>query len=62
VIAVETPTSITLRRAGGAAETLLRSDIDELTSTGKSIMPEGLESQITVQEMADLLGFLFRPH
>jgi putative heme-binding domain-containing protein len=62
VIAAETPTSITLRRAGGAWETILRGDIDELTSTGKSVMPEGLESQVTLQEMADLLGFLFRPN
>ncbi len=61
VITVETPTSITIRRAGGAGETVLREDIAELTSTGKSIMPEGLESQITLQEMADLLAFLFRP-
>jgi putative membrane-bound dehydrogenase-like protein len=60
VIAAETPTSITLNRAGGAKETILRGDIDELTSTGKSIMPEGLESQITLQEMADLLAFLLR--
>jgi putative membrane-bound dehydrogenase-like protein len=59
-IAAETPTSITLIRAGGAKETILRRDIDELTSTAKSIMPEGLESQITVQEMADLLAFLGR--
>ena len=42
----------------GAAETILRGDIDELSSTGKSIMPEGLEKQISPQEMADLLAFL----
>jgi putative membrane-bound dehydrogenase-like protein len=60
MIAAETPTSITLSRAGGAKETILRGDIDELTSTGKSIMPEGLESQITIQDMADLLAFLLR--
>jgi putative heme-binding domain-containing protein len=58
VIASETPTSLTLRRAGGAGETILRGDIDELRSTGKSIMPEGLEGQVTPQEMADLLAFL----
>ena len=58
VISSETPTSITLRRAEGAAETILRGDIDELSSTGKSIMPEGLEKQISPQEMADLLAYL----
>lgn len=58
VISSETPTSITLRRAEGAVETILRSDIEELSSTGKSIMPEGLEKQISPQEMADLLAYL----
>jgi putative membrane-bound dehydrogenase-like protein len=58
IIAAETPTSVTLRRAEGASETILRGDIEELSSTGKSIMPEGLEKQITVQEMADLLAYL----
>jgi putative membrane-bound dehydrogenase-like protein len=59
-IAAETPTSITLRRAGGASETILRADIDELASTGKSLMPEGLENQVTPQEMADLIRFLLQ--
>lgn len=58
IIAAETPTSVTLKRADGAMETILRTEIDELTSTGKSIMPEGLEKQISIQEMADLLSFL----
>ncbi len=58
VIAAETPTSVTLRRSEGAQETILRGDIEELSNTGRSIMPEGLEKQISVQEMADLLAFL----
>jgi putative heme-binding domain-containing protein len=57
-IAAETPTSIILRRGGGASETILRADIAELASTGKSLMPEGLENQVTQQEMADLIRFL----
>jgi len=36
----------------------LRKDIDEIASTGISLMPEGLEKSINVQEMADLLVFL----
>jgi putative membrane-bound dehydrogenase-like protein len=58
VIAQENPTSLTLRRADGAGETILRADIDELASTGKSLMPEGIENQVTVEEMADVLAFL----
>ncbi len=54
----ETATSITLRRADGTSETVLRVNIDELRSTGMSFMPEGLEKQIPVQGMADLLAYL----
>jgi putative heme-binding domain-containing protein len=58
IIAAETATSITLRRADSATDTVLRIDIDQLRSTGTSLMPEGLEKQIDTQAMADLLEFL----
>jgi putative membrane-bound dehydrogenase-like protein len=58
LIAAETATGLTLRRAEAAEETVLRSEIEEITSTGKSLMPEGLEAKISVPEMADLLAFL----
>jgi putative membrane-bound dehydrogenase-like protein len=58
LIAQETATSITLRRDKGAEDTILRSRLDELVSTGKSLMPEGLEKQISKQDMAHLLAFL----
>ncbi len=58
IIASETPTSITLRQSGGKQETVLRTDIDEMTGSGKSLMPEGFEKKITPEEMADLIAFL----
>jgi putative heme-binding domain-containing protein len=58
IIAVETASSITLRRAENQTEEVLRQDIEEIQSSGVSLMPEGLEKTITLQEMADLLGFL----
>jgi putative membrane-bound dehydrogenase-like protein len=58
LIAAETTTSVTLRRSGGFDETILRTDIDRLTSTGTSVMPEGLEQSIGVQDAADLVSFL----
>jgi putative heme-binding domain-containing protein len=58
VIASQTATSIALKHENDATDTILRSDIEEMTSTGKSMMPEGLEKQISKQEMADLLAFL----
>jgi putative membrane-bound dehydrogenase-like protein len=58
MIAAESATSITLRRPDGTTETILRIHIEELRSTGVSFMPEGLEKQIDVQGMADLLAYL----
>jgi putative membrane-bound dehydrogenase-like protein len=58
VIAGESATSITLARGEGQTETILRADVEEITSTGMSLMPEGLEKQIDVRAMADLLAYL----
>jgi putative membrane-bound dehydrogenase-like protein len=58
LISAETATSITLRRADGTSETLLRVQIEELRSTGLSFMPEGIEQQVDVRGMADLLAYL----
>jgi putative heme-binding domain-containing protein len=60
LIAAESDSGLTLRRAGPQEEQLPRALIEELTSSGKSLMPEGLEQRITVQEMADLLALLGR--
>jgi putative membrane-bound dehydrogenase-like protein len=58
IIAAETGSSITLRRAENQTDVVLRQDIESIESTGVSLMPEGLEKTITVEEMADLLTFL----
>ena len=42
----------------GTTETVLRIDIEELRSSGLSFMPEGIEKQIDVAAMADLLAYL----
>jgi putative membrane-bound dehydrogenase-like protein len=62
LIATETATSLTLRRGGGAQDMILRSRIAEMTSTGLSLMPEGLEKTISKPEMADLVAFLRVSH
>jgi putative heme-binding domain-containing protein len=58
LIAAETAASLTLKRAENQTDTVLRQDIEQVRSTGQSLMPEGLEKTISVEEMADLLGFL----
>jgi putative membrane-bound dehydrogenase-like protein len=57
-MAAETATSVTLRRAENAQDTVLRIDIEELRSTGQSLMPEGMEKEVDVQTMADLIAYL----
>jgi putative membrane-bound dehydrogenase-like protein len=60
LLAEETATTVKLRRAEGAEETLLRSELDELRPTGQSLMPEGLEQSLSLQDLADLIAFLRR--
>lgn len=57
-IANETAASITLKQPENKTQLILRQDIDELRSNGVSIMPEGLEKNITVEQMADLISFV----
>ena len=54
----ETASSITIRLPEGKEETVLRGDLDELISSGQSLMPVGMEKTITVEQMADLISFL----
>jgi putative heme-binding domain-containing protein len=61
LIASETAGNLTLKRADGGTDTVLRSEIKSLTSPGISLMPEGLEAAITPQQMADLIAYLKAP-
>ena len=58
ILVTETSTSITLRQAEGKEVTLLRSQVEALRSNGVSLMPEGLEKNISHQQMADLISFI----
>ena len=58
IIASETATSLTLKRAEGKQDVVLRSNIDELISNGVSLMPEGLEKELNAQDIADVISFI----
>ncbi len=58
VMAKESATTVTLRRAGGEEETILRNNITSLRSLSVSQMPEELERGMSLRDMADLLQFL----
>lgn len=57
-LASETPGNLTIRLPGGAEVVVLRSDIQEMKTLTTSIMPEGLESVLTAQDVADVLVFI----
>ncbi len=54
----ETAGSITLQSPGGESVALPRGDLLELRAEGLSLMPVGLENQVTPEQMTDLIAFL----
>jgi putative heme-binding domain-containing protein len=61
ILAKDAPSSIVLKRAKGEEDTVARSEIREMRTAGASPMPDGLEKDITVEQMADLIAFLKVP-
>jgi len=57
IIVTETANSITLRSPAGE-ETLLRTDLSQLSSSGMSLMPEGFEKILAPQDMADVIAYI----
>lgn len=58
IISAETAASLTLKRAEAKEDVVLRETLDELISTGQSLMPEGLEKDVDKQALADLIAFI----
>jgi putative membrane-bound dehydrogenase-like protein len=60
-IANESATTVTLRRANEPDITLQRAELIEFKTSGRSLMPDGLEAGMSEQDVADLIEFLRRP-
>jgi putative heme-binding domain-containing protein len=58
LIASESASSLTLKRAENQTDVVLRQDIEQIESSGVSLMPAEMEKTISIEEMADLLNFL----
>jgi len=58
IVTTETASSITLQGSFGDEIELLRSNIEKIESSEESLMPDGLEAGLNIQEMADLLEFI----
>ena len=54
----EAPGTLTLRNSQAEDQTFLRSNIEEIRASSVSLMPEGLESDLGPQDVADLISFL----
>jgi putative membrane-bound dehydrogenase-like protein len=58
MIASETANAITLKRQEGQQDVILRADLESFKATGRSLMPEGLERDVSLEQLADLIAFL----
>jgi putative heme-binding domain-containing protein len=58
VIGPQTPNTITLRHEDGKQDVIQREDIKNIYMTNLSAMPDDLDKQVSVDQMADLLKFL----
>ena len=58
ILSSETANSLTLRAAEGKEITLLRNEIEELQSSTKSLMPEGLERELNPYDAAALVTYI----
>ena len=61
LLAGESPAEIRLRRAGGEEDVIPRVELEALRPTGRSLMPDGLEQVLGLQDVADLIAFLRTP-
>jgi putative heme-binding domain-containing protein len=54
----DSPARVVLKVQGGKQEVVARKDIDRVTVSKLSLMPEGIEKQLKPQEIADLFAFI----
>jgi putative membrane-bound dehydrogenase-like protein len=58
LLAEDSPNRVVLKTQGGKLETIPRAEVDEVSTSKLSYMPEGLERQMTPQEIADLFALI----
>ena len=58
LVVEDSPSRVVLKTQGGKVETVPRADVEESRLSPLSLMPEGIEGQITPRELADLFAFL----
>jgi hypothetical protein len=47
-----------MKLADGTTRNIARAEIDEIATSNRSFMPDGVEETVSVDQMRDLLAFL----
>jgi len=60
IILSEDQEEVTVRMPGGIDRTFPRREVASMKGVGQSLMPDGLEATLSVEEMADLLAYILQ--
>lgn len=58
VLSAESATDVRLLAQDGKQQVILRSDVEAIQASSKSLMPEGLENEVSPTQLADLFAWL----
>ena len=58
VLTEETATSVALRRENGEQQVILRGEIDVMAASQVSMMPSGIEKEVSPQDLVSVIGYL----
>lgn len=61
ILTSDSATSVSLLLAEGKTKSISKAEIEDLQATGLSLMPEGLELELTKQGIADVIAYLIQP-
>ena len=58
IVTSETGANVTIKDLANQEHVILKSELVSLTNTGRSLMPDGLETSLTQQNLADLIAYV----
>lgn len=58
ILVEEDATTLRLKRENAVIEVIVKADIEEQSTSTKSLMPEGMSNNMTVQDLRDLIRYL----
>ena len=61
LLTVDSAAAVTIKTLDDADHVLPRADLKSLASTNHSLMPQGFETALTPEDLADLMAFIQNP-